>query len=535
MGFRALTQLERHYSGQAGRLITEFYVPVLSEAVRYDRQAGYFDSVSLVQLASGLAAFIRQVKVRPADERPPMRLITGATWSPDDIEAYQRGQAALSETLSQTLLRHFEPSDAQCERLGLPAGWRPEADQIAGNRLGTLAWMVGAGLLEVRIALPLDHAGRPYKPGRYGALYHPKAGVLFDEAGDALAFQGSVNETGAAWTRNREKFWVRRSWISPQDAEDIRVEIEEFESIWGGGDRSLLVLPLPQAVTDYLSSFVPPDGPPDHDPLEVVTAPVVLRDRIEAQWVLDAPKRPGGESLVLHPLWADGRPLAPFPHQARVVQRATREFPHSFLFCDEVGLGKTIEAGLALRSLLLRGEVGRGLIIAPRNLVRQWMEELREKLALTAWFYDGRCLTDVGGRVRESSAPLDEDGLLIVSRHLIARADRRAEVEAVKRPWDVLIVDEAHAARRKVFHKNEPNQLLGLLEGLVRRKAFRSLWLLTATPMQLEPGRCTTCSCFVVSASRAGATGGRWRDSKVSSSGSPSSPATRPCATVSSP
>jgi len=88
------------------------------------------------------------------------------------------------------LLRHFEPYDADCERLGLPAGWRPEVDQIPGNRLGTLAWMVGAGLLDVPIALPLDHAGRPDKPGRYGALCHPKSGVLFDEAGDALAFQG---------------------------------------------------------------------------------------------------------------------------------------------------------------------------------------------------------------------------------------------------------------------------------------------------------------------------------------------------------
>lgn len=79
MGFRELTQLKRHYAGQAGRLITDFYLPVLSEAVRYDRQAGYFDSVSLVQVASGVAAFIHQVRALPAVERPPMRLITGAT------------------------------------------------------------------------------------------------------------------------------------------------------------------------------------------------------------------------------------------------------------------------------------------------------------------------------------------------------------------------------------------------------------------------------------------------------------------------
>lgn len=481
MGFRALTQIQRRYASQAGRLITEFYLPVLSEAVRYDRQAGYFDSVSLVQLAAGLAAFIRQVRRFPAVGRPPMRLITGATWSPDDIDAYQRGLAALSETLNRTLLCHFTPSDTDCERLGLPPGWRPETDQIASNRLGTLAWMVGAGLLEVRIALPLDHAGRPYKPGRHGALYHPKAGILYDATGDTLVFQGSVNETGAAWTRNREKFIVFRSWTSAQDAEDIRSEIDEFEQIWTGRDSSLLVLPLPRAVAEYMADFVPPDGPPAHDPLEIVTTPINLRDRIEAQWLLDAPRQPGGEALVLQPLWADGRRLEPFPYQTRVVERATREFPNSFLFCDEVGLGKTIEAGLALRTLLLRGEIQRGLIAVPRNLVRQWMEELREKLALTAWFYDGRCLIDVGGRIRESTAPLDEDGLVIVSRHLMARADRRDEIARVQRPWDIVIVDEAHAARRQVFRKNAPNQLLDLLEDLVRRRVFRSLWLLTAT------------------------------------------------------
>jgi len=116
----------------------------------------------------------------------------------------------------------------------------------------------------------------------------------------------------------------------------------------------------------------------------------------------------------------DGRGLDAQPREvlgARLLDVCSGRGGHSG---DEVGLGKTIEAGLVLRSLLLRGEVGRGLIIAPRNLVRQWMEELREKLALTAWFYDGRYLTDVGGRLRESRAPLDEDGLLITDLRAVA-------------------------------------------------------------------------------------------------------------------
>ena len=212
MGFRDLTTLQRRYAGQAGQLVNEFYIPVLSQATRYDRQAGYFDSATLVQLASGLATFIRRVRDLPCANRPSMRLITGATWSPEDIAAYQRGVEALHTSLDRSLVRHFAPSEAECIRLGLPPGWRPEEDQIARQQFGTLAWMVWARLLDVRVALPLDDAGRPYHPGRHGALYHPKAGILYNGDGNILTFQGSVNETSAAWTRNREKFDVKRSW-----------------------------------------------------------------------------------------------------------------------------------------------------------------------------------------------------------------------------------------------------------------------------------------------------------------------------------
>lgn len=489
MGFQDIPTLRRHYAGQAGTLVNEFYIPVLRQAVRYDRQAGFFDSASFVQLASGLAAFINHFKNRPRSAGPPMRLITGATWTSYDILAYQRGRAALNESLNQTLLNHFEPSDEECLCLGLPPGWRPEEDQIARNRLGALAWMVAAGLLEVRIALPLDHNGKPYQPGRCGALYHPKAGVLHDEEGQIISFQGSVNETGSAWTRNREKFEVKRSWYSPQDMEDIQIEIQEFNTIWQGQDPGLLVLPLPRAVKEYLKSFAPPGEPPESDPMEIDLSDHLNteEDRIMAQWLLDAPSKPGGEHLVLEPLWADGRKFQLFPHQERVVQRATAEYPQSFLFCDEVGLGKTIEAGLSLRTLLLQGHVRRALIITPRSLIRQWMEELREKFALTAWFYDGRALVDVGGRIRRSDTPLEEDGLIIASRHLLARGDRQPELLQSERQWDLVVVDEAHAARQKIFREREPNLLLRLLQDLRALQRFRSLWLLTATPMQLDP------------------------------------------------
>ncbi len=120
-------------------------------------------------------------------------------------------------------------------------------------------------------------------------MYHPKAGILYNGDGNIIAFQGSVNETSAAWTRNREKFDVKRSWYSEQDAEDIRCETEEFEAIWHGRDPGLLVLSLPRAVHEHLAAFLPTDGPPERDPMEIdlaQSAPA-LRDRIAAQWWLN--------------------------------------------------------------------------------------------------------------------------------------------------------------------------------------------------------------------------------------------------------
>ena len=468
-------------------LVNDFYLPILSKAVRYDRQAGYFDSTIFIQIATGLSAFISNVRELPQQSIPPMRLITGTTWSNEDIEAYQKGRKALEQSLETTAISRLNLSDIDCIRLGLPKGWSPEADPIARDRLGALAWMVATGLLDVRIALPLDMSGRPCYPGQGGALFHPKVGVLYDSDGNIIEFSGSVNETSAAWTRNREEFSVKRSWFHELDREDIQVSIERFEQIWNGDDAGLLVLPLPKAVKDHLRAFERPDGVPT-EPLsrEGATTPTIDQYvRICAQWLIDAPKRSNGESHILNPIWVDGHPFEPFPHQAKIRRLAVKNFPRSYLFCDEVGLGKTIEGGLVLRSLILSGKLQRVLLIAPKNLIRQWMEELREKFALTAWYYDGLLLEDVGGRTRRTSNPWAEDGLIIVSRHLIARQDRLQAVFSAPK-WDAVLVDEAHAARRQVFSQNEPNQFLRLLQGLKHRRLYECLWLLTATPMQLS-------------------------------------------------
>nr|WP_256481224.1 helicase-related protein [Paracoccus sp. 08] len=153
--------------------------------------------------------------------------------------------------------------------------------------------------------------------------------------------------------------------------------------------------------------------------------------------------------------------------------------------CDEVGLGKTIEAGLAIRSLTLSGIASRVLIASPASLTRQWQREMKSKFLLDF------ARTAPGARVSHERLNVDltpyqvsEGGLLapdlvIASTGLLTHRTRRSEVMGAK-GWDIALVDEAHYARAV----NRQNQLYALVDEVIRPKTS-ALLLATATPMQL--------------------------------------------------
>ena len=145
-------------------------------------------------------------------------------------------------------------------------------------------------------------------------------------------------------------------------------------------------------------------------------------------------------------------PITPWPHQAIVARRLIATWPYSYLLCDEVGLGKTIEAGLASRSLYLSGLARRILICAPASLTMQWQREMASKFLLPF----GRALGGTptrhaylfpGAEERSANSVYAPD-LVIVSTGLVERRERRAELDRMP-PVDIALVDEAHYARRK--------------------------------------------------------------------------------------
>ena len=469
----------RKYTSDDGDLVELFYVPALTSAKRYDRLTGYFSAGALALAARGVEKLVRNDGC--------MRLICGCTLEQPEIEAIDKG-----ELLRTQVEHHLEGA------LVVP----PES--ALSDALELLAWMVGHERLQIKVAVPCNHRRIPI-PAE--GIFHAKSGVIEDASGERIAWNGSLNETAAAWQRNWEKIHVYTSW----GTESLRVDDEErdFEDLWQDRSSQVIVLDMPEAARKDLLRFLPKCDRParlkEQQPTETPDSP---EDGEEEQGKdQTACRAPDLRSLVWtfliqapgwdpqgHRVGEATAAVTPWPHQVRAYERLYRPWPPRLLIADEVGLGKTIQAGMVLRQAWLSRQARRILILAPKAVLQQWQIELREKFNLHWPIYDGRQLVRLESREPNSRHTRGVDPqhwhrepAVIVSSHLMRRADRATELLAAEK-WDLIVLDEAHHARRRgasAGRDASPNSLLRLMNQLKERTA--GLVLLTATPLQVHP------------------------------------------------
>jgi len=456
--------------GRAVDILRDFYVPALERSVDYRRVAGYFTSSSLAAAAQGFSVF--------TSSGGRMRLIAGADIAPEDVAAVLAGE---EERLSRILEERLEDRS-----------W-PEEVRRGVELLG---WMVARGVLEVRVAVRV-HAGTgkglPFDSMADGYV-HEKWAIFEDAFGDALLASGSLNESRTALVLNAENISVDAGWWEGPSPKRVARAKRDFDLLWENKNPHLRIFTLPEAVRLKLVSLgvsAPPLRAKVGVPAQTARKEPSFREWLAFRTLQLAPRMPGGLWLGM-----ESAPVEPWPHQRVVARRLVESYPAGFLLCDEVGLGKTIEAGLAFRSLLLSGAVSRILIAPPAGLGRQWLREMAEKFFLPFKLVASatptikhEALYPEFSNVR--SASLFEPDLCIVSTGLLVRPERRSDIERTP-PFDVVLMDEAHAARRSNSSAEdgcrttpEYNTLYNTLRDLLLKKT-RSLWLATATPVQLD-------------------------------------------------
>ncbi len=166
------------------------------------------------------------------------------------------------------------------------------------------------------------------------------------------------------------------------------------------------------------------------------------------------------------------------PHQVGVVQRVLSGRRPRFVLADEVGLGKTIEAGMIFSALRLSGLARRVLVVAPSHLTVQWLVELFHKFNHLFTLMDSERYEQSLDE-QPTVSPWARFNFVITSLELLQRSEQyRQEAGDRKAHWDLVIIDEAHHLKGEKAY--EAAQALA-----------RNTWgllLLTATPMQLDPG-----------------------------------------------
>ncbi len=171
-----------------------------------------------------------------------------------------------------------------------------------------------------------------------------------------------------------------------------------------------------------------------------------------------------------------GARVSLLPHQLYIAHEVANRSRPRVLLADEVGLGKTIEAGLILHQQVLTEQVQRALLIVPEPLLHQWLVEMLRRFNLRFSLFDeARCETSA----EDNSNPFLSEQLVLCSLQFFIQHPER-QTEALAAGWDMLVVDEAHHLQ---WQPQKPSLEYRFVEHLAQQTA--SVLLLTATPEQL--------------------------------------------------
>lgn len=224
--------IKNTYNSVNEDIVKNFYIPVLSEAKRYDRISGYFDSSSLAIAARGMGEFIKN--------GGHMRILCGTQLFPQDLEVIKNA-SDIEKIISDKFLDDLSNIE----------------DELINDHIKVLGWMIANNILEIKV-------GINKKNGKYigGGILHSKSGILWDNSIEnsenpfdhCIVFTGSNNETAAGWVSNIEYFTVFKGWKNSEFMLDC---INDFPKFWKNENENLEVMDIPKADKQALIERAP--------------------------------------------------------------------------------------------------------------------------------------------------------------------------------------------------------------------------------------------------------------------------------------
>ncbi len=389
-------------------LIGDFFVPLLSRAVKYDRGVGYFSSGWFKTSAEGMFEF--------ANNGGAARWVTSPILSERDWDAIIVGDAAKNDSIIRKIL---EQAVKDLERA------------LKEDTLSALAWMIADNVIDLKLAMPRSKLE--------GGEFHDKFGIFTDQFGNRVSFNGSYNDS-IQGLRNYESIKVFCSWNSAY-SDLVEADIARFEMLWDGRDPNVEIFDLPKAIKEKIVKLRKNIRPyPDPDESREGR----YFDSIEL--ILDEPRIP--ELITLR------------DYQNEAIE-AWFSSGHRGLLEMATGTGKTITS-LAASVRLYEQEGPLALVIAApfQHLVDQWQREASRFRFLPILAYKSK--NTWIDRLSEAIMAFnqgDSKTLCVITTHTTFATDHFQELVQQIEGNRLLIADEVHHMGAKTTRNYLPAEM----------------------------------------------------------------------------
>lgn len=377
-------------------IIHDFFIPVLSESVQYDRAVAFFSSSVLYDMTVGIQ--------RMVSKHGHIRyIISPENLSDEDIEAIHYGYDEREKLIIQKMLPVFDNPTNHFEE----------------ERLNLLAHLIEDEVLDIKIAFPKNNALSG------NGIFHDKCGIMTDEIGNKISFLGSYNETHAAECLNNEYVTV----FSSLNGEYHRVSQMQmdFDELWENNYQYSEVIPFPEDLKKVILAHKKPTLDDDIDLIE-------FPPKHEEEYVSTniAPAKP--ENITL------------FDYQKKAVKNWLDNSGRGIIsLCT--GAGKTYVALEAIIELIKNKEVAVMICCPYQHLVDQWCADLSDWHINYIPGYSGAPVKQwkkkLGLEIDDFNRNVTDYLCFITTNATFKTPHIQSEIKRIKKDR-LLIVDEAH-------------------------------------------------------------------------------------------
>ena len=321
--------IKNEYRTLNDNIISNFYTPLLSQAVSYRRSVGFFSSTILSKLTYGISKLVQNGGT--------IQLIASPHLTEEDIQAITAGYNERQKILEQALLRELKEPKNKFEK----------------ERLNLLANLIADNKLDIKIAFTES------------GMYHEKMGIIQDADGNTVIFTGSMNETLSAIEHNYETIDVFCSWKDTENR--IIQKIEAFENIWNGKENSLTTIDFPQVKEELIKKYQ--IEPPNYDIDELEE-----KEFYRSQGNGFSFSNKTLENIPTIPAWLTLHSYQKEAIDTWVVNK------YRGIFDMATGTGKTFTGLSALTkcSQDFYNELAVIIVVPYQHLVEQWLDDIQE-------------------------------------------------------------------------------------------------------------------------------------------------------------